>query len=74
MLERRLDNIVYRMGIGSSRAAARRLVGHRHIMVNGRIVDIPSFQVKVGDEIRVKPGSKTNPTSRARSRRARAGI
>jgi len=61
MLERRLDNIVYRMGIGSSRNAARRLVGHRHIMVNGRIVDIPSFQVKVGDEIRVKPSSKTNP-------------
>jgi len=61
MLERRLDNIVYRMGIGSSRNAARRLVGHRHIMVNGRIVDVPSFQVKVGDEVRVKPGSKTNP-------------
>jgi small subunit ribosomal protein S4 len=63
MLERRLDNIVYRMGIGSSRNAARRLVGHRHIMVNGRIVDVPSFQVKVGDEIRVKPSSKTNPFS-----------
>jgi len=61
MLERRLDNIVYRMGIGASRNAARRLVGHRHIMVNGRIVDIPSFQVKVGDEVRVKPASKTNP-------------
>jgi len=60
MLERRLDNIVYRMGFGSSRNAARRLVGHRHIMVNGRIVDIPSFQVKVGDEIRIKPSSKTN--------------
>jgi small subunit ribosomal protein S4 len=61
MLERRLDNIVFRMGIGASRNAARRLVGHRHIMVNGRIVDVPSFQVKVGDEIRVKPASKTNP-------------
>jgi small subunit ribosomal protein S4 len=61
MLERRLDNIVFRMGIGASRNAARRLVGHRHIMVNGRIVDVPSFQVKVGDEVRVKPASKTNP-------------
>jgi len=61
MLERRLDNIVFRMGFGSSRAAARRMVGHRHIQVNGRIVDIPSFQVKVGDEISVKPGSRSNP-------------
>ena len=61
MLERRLDNIVYRMGYGSSRAAARRMVGHRHIMVNDRIVDVPSFQVKVGDIVRVKPASKTNP-------------
>jgi len=60
MLERRLDNITYRMGFASSRAAARRLVGHRHIMVNDRIVDVPSFQVKVGDIIKVKPASKTN--------------
>jgi small subunit ribosomal protein S4 len=60
MLERRLDNLVFRMGFGASRNAARRLVGHRHITVNGKIVDIPSFQVKVGDEVRVKPGSKTN--------------
>ena len=60
MLERRLDNIVFRMGFGSSRNAARRMVGHRHITVNDRIVDIPSFQVKVGDEIRVRPGSKDN--------------
>jgi len=60
MLERRLDNIVFRMGFGSSRNAARRMVGHRHITVNDRIVDIPSFQVKVGDEVRVRPGSKDN--------------
>ncbi|HMI30698.1 MAG TPA: 30S ribosomal protein S4, partial [Candidatus Limnocylindrales bacterium] len=59
-LERRLDNIVFRMGFGSSRNAARRMVGHRHITVNDRIVDIPSFQVKVGDEVRVRPGSKDN--------------
>ncbi len=60
MLERRLDNMVFRMGFGASRGAARRLVGHRHITVNDKIVDIPSFQVKVGDEIRVRPNSKTN--------------
>ncbi|HEY2924557.1 MAG TPA: 30S ribosomal protein S4 [Candidatus Eisenbacteria bacterium] len=59
-LERRLDNIVFRMGFGSSRAAARRLVGHRHITVNDRIVDVPSFQVRVGDEVRIRPNSKSN--------------
>jgi len=48
------------MGFGSSRAAARRLVGHRHITVNDRIVDVPSFQVKVGDEVRIRPNSKSN--------------
>jgi small subunit ribosomal protein S4 len=61
MLERRLDNIVFRMGFASSRGAARRLVGHRHITVNERIVDIPSFQVKVGDEVRIRAHSKANP-------------
>jgi small subunit ribosomal protein S4 len=61
LLERRLDNIVFRMGFASSRNAARRLVGHRHITVNERIVDIPSFQVKVGDEVRIRANSKANP-------------
>ena len=61
MLERRLDNIVFRMGFASSRGAARRLVGHRHITVNERIVDIPSFQVKVGDEVRIRAHGKANP-------------
>ncbi|HYQ96192.1 MAG TPA: 30S ribosomal protein S4, partial [Candidatus Eisenbacteria bacterium] len=51
-LERRLDNIVFRMGFASSRSAARQLVRHRHFTVNERIVDIPSFEVKVGDEVR----------------------
>src|SRR5690606_22250930 len=54
----RLDNVVYRMGFASSRRQARQLVRHRHVMVNGRIVDIPSYQTRPGDEIRVKPGSK----------------
>ena len=57
-LERRLDNLVYRLGFAPSRTAARQLVRHRHFTVNDRIVDIPSFQVRVGDEIRVRPGSK----------------
>jgi small subunit ribosomal protein S4 len=58
MLERRLDNISFRLGFAPSRSAARRLVRHRHIQVNGRIVNIPSFQVRVGDEVTVHPGSK----------------
>jgi small subunit ribosomal protein S4 len=57
-LERRLDNLVYRLGFAPSRTSARQLVRHRHFTVNERIVDIPSFQVRVGDEIRVRPGSK----------------
>lgn len=56
-LERRLDNAVYRAGFASSRRAARQLVGHGHFTVNGRRVDIPSFRVKAGDEIAVRPKS-----------------
>ena len=54
MLELRLDNVVYRMGIGSSRAEARQIVTHGHITVNGRKLNIPSAQVKVGDVIAIK--------------------
>lgn len=50
-LERRLDNIVYRLGFAPSRPAARQLVSHRHVLVNGKKVNIPSFQVSVGDAI-----------------------
>ena len=57
-LESRLDNIVFRMGFAASRAAARQLVRHRHVEVNGRIVDVPSYQVTVGDEIAVKAKSR----------------
>ncbi len=53
ILECRLDNIIYRLGMAPSRSAARQLVRHRHFMVNGRLVDIPSYQVKAGDEIQV---------------------
>lgn len=60
ILERRLDNAVYRSGFSTSRRQARQLVNHGHILVNGRKVDIPSFQVKVGDVITVKEGSTKN--------------
>ncbi|MFN8589607.1 MAG: 30S ribosomal protein S4 [Candidatus Eisenbacteria bacterium] len=58
MLERRLDNVVFRLGLAPSRSAARQLVRHRHFAVNGRTVDIPSFLTKVGDEISVRERSK----------------
>ena len=57
-LESRLDNIVYRMGFASSRKAARQLVRHRHVEVNARSVDIPSYSVKPGEEIRVRMKSR----------------
>lgn len=58
ILERRLDNVVYRLGFAPSRKAARQLVKHRHILVNGKVVDIPSYLVEPGDEIRVRDKSK----------------
>ncbi len=57
-LETRLDNIVYRMGFAASRRAARQLVRHGHVEVNGRKVDIPSFRVVPGQEVRVAPGDR----------------
>lgn len=60
-LEIRLDNIVYRLGFAPSRKAARQLVRHRHITVDGAIVNIPSFQVRPGQEIAVKPASREMP-------------
>jgi small subunit ribosomal protein S4 len=62
MLERRLDNTVYRMGFGTSRAQARQVVRHGHIQVNGRKVNIPSFTVRPGDVVEVREKSKDNPT------------
>ena len=61
-LERRLDNVVYRMGFGTSRNQARQLVRHGHLTVNGRKVNIPSYEVKPNDVIEVREGSKNNPT------------
>jgi small subunit ribosomal protein S4 len=59
LLERRLDNVVHRLGFGHSRAQARQLVCHGHITVNGRRLDIPSYLVKTGDVIRVKNRKKS---------------
>ncbi len=58
LLERRLDNVVYRMGIGSSRSESRQIVNHGHITVNGKRVNIPSYQVKVGDVIAIKENKR----------------
>lgn len=57
-LESRLDNVVFRMGIASTRSQARQFVGHKHITVNGKVVNIPSFSVKPGDIIAVREKSK----------------
>jgi len=59
LIELRLDNVVYRMGISNTRDGARQLVSHRHITVNGKVVSIPSYSVKVGDVIEVREKSKS---------------
>jgi small subunit ribosomal protein S4 len=58
LLERRLDNVVYRLGLASSRAQARQLVNHGHVTVNGRKTNIPSYTVRVGEKIAVRPESR----------------
>jgi small subunit ribosomal protein S4 len=62
MLERRLDNVVYRLGFATSRPQARQLVRHGHFLVNGKKVDIPSYAVRLGDTVSVRQGSGGNPT------------
>ncbi len=59
LCESRLDNVVFRMGIAPSRRAARQLVSHRHITVNGELVNIPSYQIKAGDVVAVREKSKS---------------
>jgi small subunit ribosomal protein S4 len=61
LLERRLDNVVYRMGFATTRRFARQLVTHGHVLVNGKKVTIPSYLVKEGDRIEIKQKSKNNP-------------
>lgn len=58
LLESRLDNVIYRLGFGRSRPAARQLVAHGHVFVNGRKVDIPSYSVRPGDRISIRPESR----------------
>jgi len=60
LLERRLDNVIYKMGIGSSRAQSRQLVNHAHFTVNGKTVNIPSYTIKAGDVIAVKENKRAN--------------
>jgi small subunit ribosomal protein S4 len=61
LLERRLDNVVYRIGLGSSRRQARQIVNHGHVLVNGKRVSIPSYCVSPGDVVEVAEASKKNP-------------
>jgi small subunit ribosomal protein S4 len=62
LLERRLDNVVYRLGLATSRPQARQLVRHGHFLVNGKKVDIPSYSVRQGDIVTVLERSRNNPT------------
>ncbi|MBW7935836.1 MAG: 30S ribosomal protein S4 [Flavobacteriales bacterium] len=59
LCESRLDNVVYRLGIAPTRAAARQLVTHKHISVNGELVNVPSYQLKTGDKVEVREKSKS---------------
>ncbi len=61
LLEKRLDNVVYRMGFAPSRPAARQLVRHKHVTVNGELCDIPSFQVRIGQVISIREKSRNIP-------------
>ena len=65
ILEGRLDNVVYRMGFGSTRAESRQLVSHKAIMVNGRVVNIPSYNVKPNDVVSIREKSKTQARIKA---------
>ena len=62
MLERRLDNVIYRMGLGTSRSQSRQVVRHGHVQVNGRKVNIPSYLVKLNDVVEVREKSRKNPS------------
>ncbi|HVS79774.1 MAG TPA: 30S ribosomal protein S4 [Candidatus Paceibacterota bacterium] len=72
LLESRLDNVVLRSGLAHTRPLARQLVSHGHIMVNGRRVTIPSFQVKMGDVVSIRPGSRSSKVFSALDERLKA--
>ena len=71
MLERRLDNVVYSLGFGASRAQARQFVRHGHVMVDGRKITIPSYQVRAGQTVAVREASRQNPLIRGSVETAR---
>jgi small subunit ribosomal protein S4 len=73
LLERRLDNVVYRLGLAPSRAAARQLVRHRHFLVNNRPVDIPSYSLRPGDVIKVREKSRKLELIHASMRKMKEG-
>ena len=62
LLEKRLDNVVYRLGLAPSREAARQLVCHKHVLVDDRVCDIPSAQVKLGQQVSIRPESRSIPS------------
>lgn len=61
MLETRLDNVIFRLGFARTRMEARQIVDHRHVLVNGKLVNIPSYRVKAGDTIEIKENKKASP-------------
>ena len=74
LLERRLDNVVYRLGFAPTRPAARQMVSHKHILVNNRVVNIPSFILKPGEMIEVRDKSKKNDSVLDSMRRIKGDI
>jgi small subunit ribosomal protein S4 len=74
LLERRLDNVVYRIGLGSSRRQARQIVTHGHVLVNGKRVSVPSYTVSPGDVVEVAEKSKKNPLVVAAMESARSRV
>ena len=60
MLETRLDNVIFRLGLARTRREARQIVDHKHVLVNGKCVNIPSYRVKAGDEIEIKEKAKSS--------------
>ena len=65
MLESRLDNVVFRMGFARTRKEARQIVDHKHVLVNGKQVNIPSYLIKAGDVIEIKEAKKSSPRYKA---------
>jgi len=65
MLELRLDNVIFRLGFARTRREARQIVDHKHVLVNGKTVNIPSYQVKAGDVIAIKEGKQSSPRYKA---------